>query len=186
MHDDIDQADSLWLFKLPEPPDGSPKYSVYHWKLLKALAEYRHTIHTALRFPARPFADDWVARDLLEASLALLPDSERMRKAARAGLAESGRDEIDDESALAELAYLVVKGRKLRPASREAARLALNEAAVSEESVAHRLRMKFRKGKEWRLSLAQQRLDSERRVQKATRAGTKLRRNKYRDLKPSM
>jgi hypothetical protein len=70
-----------------------------------------------------------------------LPASECMRKARAAGLA--GRTEIDDRLALEEMAYLVLKGEGLKPASRKAATLALNDAGASEASVAHRLRTKF-------------------------------------------
>jgi hypothetical protein len=67
------------------------------------------------------------------------------QKAARDGLAKSGRDEIGDAAALDELVYLICKGYGLRAASRKAAKFAPNPAGISDEHIAARLRAKIRK-----------------------------------------
>jgi hypothetical protein len=112
--------------------------------------------------PSKADAQDSVASCLLPLASLHLPDSARMQKAASAGLAESGRDAIDDGPALSELAYLICKGYGLWPASREAARLAQNPAAVSDKHIAARLRVKFSKEKEHHLVMAQVLLNLER------------------------
>jgi hypothetical protein len=80
-----------------------------------------------------------------------------MKKAAAAGLAEKrGRSAIDDSKAVVEMAYLMLKGAKIKPASFKAALLAQNDAGAELESIAHRLREKFKARQSGYLKLAEQ------------------------------
>ena len=94
------------------------------------------------------YPQDLAAVNLLICGRVHLPGSVRIAKAvAAAGLsATKGRNENKDHRALLEVAHRVLQGDRLRPASRDAARLALGN---SSESAAFRIEAKFRANREF-------------------------------------
>jgi hypothetical protein len=122
-----------------------------------AIDEYRNALEAGRKWSSA-VTQDAVAKAILRHGQGALPESAVMQKAAAAAGfgGKKGMAAIDDSKALVEMAYLMLKGAKLKPASFKAALLAQNDAGAARESVAHRLREKFNKRPSGYLKLAEQ------------------------------
>ena len=120
-----------------------------HLNAMAALLKYRQVITSRLE------EEDLFAEALLHMGLLLAPGSQRMRKAARAGLGKRGVKRFDDEAALVEIARRIVEsGGQVSP--KVAAAMTATQAigGGTEQSRRDRLAKKFAMNRQYWLGRA--------------------------------